>query len=728
MIKNKWRTMLAVTLVLPLGSSHSWGASQTWTGATDANWAMGANWSGTPVPGSGDTATFNATITNGNGTTSPVVIDLNRQVQALLFDTANASAYVIGTTGGNALRFNSGGSVTLTSSVVNTQTINAPIEINNTTGSLSLVNNASNSSALLNIGGGVSAVAVSGTTTLTLAGSNTGNNTVSGIIGGGGGATVALTKSGTGTWVLNNANTYTGSTTLVGGNLILDFTATGAPSSNIINSASALTLGVLAGTPALSTVQTLTLQGKNGTATTQTLGAVNFIGGTTHLNLNAGTGGSLTLTLGSFTATKPRSGITLDFGLSANSSVKTATASAVTGTGSGLFANVITINESDFATNNGDAANNLVGLSTIAGAYNTSTTITGNQAKALDVQGDTSFTNNLNLPAIRVNQAADSTLTLAAGVNLTGNGAILVTANVGAHTTVITGGTIAGDNRDLSLLQNNTQGSLRIDSVVADYATNTTGLTKSGRGIAVLTGANTYKGKTSVNVGTLLVNGTHIDAADLGANLASGYGNAAQGHYAVVSGATLGGTGRIAGFSSANNSNLVLVQSGGVIAPGSGGIGTFTLDGGNISGTDSRVLNLAAGAQFSFELAGDGTAADQIAFWNYVSGDLLLNSNAINLSLVGAQVDGTYTVDLFRFYGDGGTMLTASGITSGLALGTLGAGIDSASLIYNSAGGLIQLQYVVTAIPEPSVYALLIVGLLLMAGRRHRLLKSEKLG
>ena len=57
---------------------------------------------------------------------------------------------------------------------------------------------------------------------LTLAGSNTGANTISGIIqdntvGGSGVGTVALTKSGPGTWALSGANIYTGLTTISGG-------------------------------------------------------------------------------------------------------------------------------------------------------------------------------------------------------------------------------------------------------------------------------------------------------------------------------------------------------------------------------------------------------------------------------------------------------------------------------------------------------------------------------
>lgn len=242
-------------------------------------------------------------------------------------------------------------------------------------------------------------------------------------------------------------------------------------------------------------------------------------------------------------------------------------------------------------------------------------------------------------------------------------------------------------------------------------------LSKNGTGTLKLSGSNTYSGQTKVNAGTLLINGTHIEATAISGR---GYGSASTGRYQVASGATLGGTGRIAGNNTQANSNLVLVESGGTLAPGSGGIGTLVLDGAHISGSGARVLNMDTGANFAFDLSGSGGTADELHFWNYASGDFLLNSNDINLTLSGSLTAGTYTVTLFRFFSDSGTTAVTGGITSGLDIGVLGPGITGTPfLTYN--GSTIDLTY--TVIPEPGTVGLLWVvgvGMALLSPRRRR--------
>ena len=71
---------IVVSFLAPKASA----ASATWNGTTDAMWSTLTNWSANPVPGTGDTATFNGA---GNGNTT---IDLGGGVTigTVLFDTS----------------------------------------------------------------------------------------------------------------------------------------------------------------------------------------------------------------------------------------------------------------------------------------------------------------------------------------------------------------------------------------------------------------------------------------------------------------------------------------------------------------------------------------------------------------------------------------------------------------------------------------------------------------
>ena len=112
-----------ISLLLLAGALSLQAASGNWTGLTDATWA-GANWSAA-TPGTGDTATF-----NGAGNAN-VVINLGGGVtiNTVLFNTASAAAYTIGTSpaGGQTLSLNNTGGITMNSTVANNELFNAAI-------------------------------------------------------------------------------------------------------------------------------------------------------------------------------------------------------------------------------------------------------------------------------------------------------------------------------------------------------------------------------------------------------------------------------------------------------------------------------------------------------------------------------------------------------------------------------------------------------------------------
>lgn len=211
--------------------------------------------------------------------------------------------------------------------------------------------------------------------------------------------------------------------------------------------------------------------------------------------------------------------------------------------------------------------------------------------------------------------------------------------------------------------------------------------THNPKGIVVFSKAtgNTYKGGTDVYAGELRVTNTSDSATGTGA-------------VNVRSGASLTGTGIIA----PTGANGIVVQSGGILAPGSdeNAIGTLRFNGGGTTGT---LLTLETGATFDFKL-GAGGASDQISLWNYITGDLSLSDNVINFTDIGGLTAGeTYT--LFTFFSDEGISVVASGINSGLLIGSGLEAFTGSYLVYNES----SIQLVVgAAVPEPATCALLL--------------------
>ena len=196
-----------------VSSAPIWSAT-----AVDQNWANASNWTGGIVPGAatGTTNTDYAYFATNSTVLNPLP-DANRNIGSIIFDSAAAGPYVIGSTGGNSLLLTLGGSIRMTSAVSNTETVNAPLVIEGTDASYSFSNDASDNTKSLIIGGSVSAVA--GNAVLTLAGANTSNNAVSGVISNGTTTSLSLAKTGAGTWVLGGNNTFTGGVLLSSGAL-----------------------------------------------------------------------------------------------------------------------------------------------------------------------------------------------------------------------------------------------------------------------------------------------------------------------------------------------------------------------------------------------------------------------------------------------------------------------------------------------------------------------------
>ena len=203
-------------VVLLLGIAISEAASATWSGTVDTNWATSGNWSTSPVPGLSDTATFNNV---GNGNTI-IALGSGVQINNILFDTANAAAYTIGSGAVNSqnLNMNGSGEFIVNSTVTNSEKFNASLTLSTANGArtLNFTNNSTSPGQTLTFAGSITTTNT-GTKTVSISGN--GNTVISGSMTDGSGM-LALTKNDAGTLTLSSSsNSYSGPTIVNGGML-----------------------------------------------------------------------------------------------------------------------------------------------------------------------------------------------------------------------------------------------------------------------------------------------------------------------------------------------------------------------------------------------------------------------------------------------------------------------------------------------------------------------------
>ncbi len=379
--------------------------------------------------------------------------------------------------------------------------------------------------------------------------------------------TAGLLKTGTGTLTLSGANVLTGGTALRGGSTVLDYAfqnnAKLDPNSSLTLSGARLTISPNASADTVETVLSTTIEaGASTLVVNKSAGSANA---TLHLNaITRVAGGTLNIIYG-------------------GSGTGLASATTDNTNANGILGGWITVNGTSWAVNSTNAADGAItGLTTyvndaFSAANNTDITIAGANP------GNPAATTN----SLRFNQFGAKTLGLGNNAKTVTSGGILITSNVGAFTTTINGTSLrAASGVDLTIHQYNTSGDVILNAIITTLGGG--GLVKSGSGLLVLGGVNTFTGAVAVNQGVLSVS----TVADAGVSSNLGAGSAIL----LGDGASIG-TLYYTGATASTNRSVTLGAAGGVVAV-STAASTLTFSG-VVDGSGSLIKYGAGGLTLS---------------------------------------------------------------------------------------------------------------------------------
>ncbi|WP_443969467.1 autotransporter-associated beta strand repeat-containing protein [Sphingobium sp. CR28] len=353
--------------------------------------------------------------------------------------------------------------------------------------------------------------------TIALGGTNAGNNTLAGSIGNAGTGVTTLAKNDSGTWVLTGNHSYTGSTNINGGLLSIGSgTTTGSIASAIVNNFGTLAFNRSDSlTYAGSIVGTGALQ-QNGAGTTVLTGDNSYTGGTT---ISAGT-----LQLGNGGATGSIIGDVVDNGLlifnrsndlafngliSGSGAVTQDGAGTTTLAGINSYAGGTTINAGILKVSSDTNLGAAAGTLTFNGGTLQTTADMSSARSATLASTGTFLTDNATTFTLSGMISGPGSLTKSGDGRL-----ILTTDNSYSGGTTIaagqlqlgnggTGGWITGD-----VLNNGSLVFNRSDNIgFSDLVSGAGSVVKNGAGIVTLTANNSYLGSTTINAGTMTING-----------------------------------------------------------------------------------------------------------------------------------------------------------------------------------------------------------------------------
>ncbi len=461
-----------------------------------------------------------------------------------------------------------------------------------------------------------------GSKVLTLQGSTAGEGEIAGaIVNNSAVNTTSIVKTGTGTWTLSGANTYTGTTIVNGGGTltITNRNGTALMGATTVNGASTLNIGggsLFLGNSAMfvgsttngtvnqsagtvtfniSTTNTNALLLGNG-ANSNSTGTFNLSGGTINLNttnqvrgiilgVNAGTSSNFIMTGGTIAnnASSPgflQVGRSSDFPAVNTTNLFSQSAGSVTLT--------------RFAIGGSLAGNTNSTLTLTGGTFTVNTTFSSLAAATNDVVAmNIGGTAQVTLPAFPLVRGAGSTATIT--FDSSDGGYLRPTAS---SATYIQAGTFNETNLTANGAKFDTN---TFDITIAQAfqnAPSATGtLTKLGVGTLTLTGASTYTGVTTINAGTLRLGANSVLPSDSPVTLSGGTLALAPG---TINGNTTGGVLTLAAgtstidFGGAGITLLSFGDSVGATWTGTLAITGYTGPGNSASGSGATQLFIGA--------------------------------------------------------------------------------------------------------------------------------------
>ncbi len=615
----------------------------------------------------GGTTITAGTLQLGNGGTSGSIVGNVLNNSALVFNRSDALSFGGVISGTGAVTQAGTGTTTLTAA--NTYgggtTLNA--------GTLAVSNNANlgNASGGLSFGGGtlqyLSGFTSNRAVTLNAGGgtfdTNGNDATLAGAINGAGG----LVKSGAGTLTLSGSSAYAGATNVNGGTL-----QAGALNAFSATSAHAVNAGAV-----------LDLAGFN-----QTIGSLAGAGTVT----NTGVAGAA-LTTGGNNASTTFSGVLQD-GAGATGLVK-------------LGAGTLTLSGANTYSGGTTLAAGTLRLENDAALGSGSLTTTGSvvdYAAGVSIGNPLVVNSNATQLQVTTGTATQAGLISELGgprpIEKTGAGVLVLTAaNTYTGGTTISAGTLqlgnggAGGSIAGAVINNGVLAINRSDTYAFNGVISGTGaLVQNGTGATILTTTNTYSGTTTINAGTLVVDGSIANSPVFVNNGALLTGNGAVGP-TTINGALLPGqsigTITVNGDLTFGAVGVYFVEVSPASADRTNVIGTATLNGtvlaifapGSYITRQYTILHAdggLGGTRFT-SLNSSNMPASLTANLSYTSSDVILNLTADLAAAIGAaglsRNQQNVASGLDAYFNNGGTMPPSFSGLFGLTGTTLGAAL-----------------------------------------------------